>query len=133
MTRKQIEKLTSILTKSEKLSKEKKEELKNSILRDLDSLLGGKKNEFANIVLTTKATELIDIFNAWIESTKNSKDFKFDKEDLSNLSDPVINLRTAVLSESQTVSFNQMEGNILHYDNALAAVFFTYQILNWSL
>ena len=51
------------------------------------------------------------------------------ENDLSHLSDPVINLRIAVMSESQNKSFKQMENNLLYYDSALAAVFFTYQIL----
>ncbi|RKX82119.1 MAG: hypothetical protein DRP58_10770, partial [Spirochaetes bacterium] len=51
------------------------------------------------------------------------------KNDLSHLSDPVINLRVAVMLESQNISFKQMEDNLFYYDSALAAVFFTYQIL----
>jgi len=54
------------------------------------------------------------------------------KKDLTILSDPVKNLRSAVLSEYQSLSFVQREDNIYCYDSALAAVFFTYQILNWS-
>ncbi|MCK5672496.1 MAG: HEAT repeat domain-containing protein, partial [Spirochaetales bacterium] len=54
------------------------------------------------------------------------------KNDLSHLSDPVKNLRAAVLAESQNISFDQMEDNAFYYDSALAAVFITYQILNWS-
>lgn len=54
------------------------------------------------------------------------------KDNLTILSDPVKNLRAAVLSEFQTISFEEMETNLYYYDSALAAVFFTYQILNWS-
>ncbi|MCK5153364.1 MAG: hypothetical protein KAQ93_03320, partial [Spirochaetales bacterium] len=56
------------------------------------------------------------------------------KKDLSIFSDPVKNLRAAVLAESNTISFVQMEDkdSVFDYDSALAAVFFTYQILNWS-
>ena len=69
---------------------------------------------------------------SWVEIWQFCLTSLNNKEDLSNLSDHIKNLRTAILSESQTVSSIQMGNNTLHYDNALAAVYFTYQILNWS-
>lgn len=54
------------------------------------------------------------------------------RNNLSILSDPVKNLRTAILSESLSISGKEMEDSVSYYDSALAVVFFTYQILVWS-
>jgi hypothetical protein len=75
---------------------------------------------------------------AWFKTGNWLKIWQFcfnslnSKDNLTLLSDPVKNLRTAILTESQTISFEQMGDNLFYYDSSLAAVYFTYQILNLS-
>ena len=52
------------------------------------------------------------------------------KEGLSLLSEPLRNLRTAVIEEAGTRCSEVAEEDTSLYDHALAAIYFTYQILN---
>lgn len=73
-----------------------------------------------------KTGNWIEIRQFCLESLRSSK------TDLSVLSEPVRNLREAVLAESEFKSPDVNEDSSLFYDDALACVYFTYQILIYS-
>jgi len=75
----------------------------------------------------------------WFKSANWSDIWKFcldslnsgtDDSNLSVLSEPMLNLRKAVIDESVNMLSASVEDGSSVYDDALAAVYFTYQILN---
>jgi hypothetical protein len=53
--------------------------------KDLDEILGDKKNVFIEKLLSTKAEELADLFITWKDSRENFNNLNFDKNDLIDL------------------------------------------------
>jgi HEAT repeats len=92
--------------------------------RDLDSFYSNHKE----LKAWFKSGTWLDVW----QFCRQSLDRKNQDDGSAVLSDPIKNLRSAVINESKKMSTINGEDGTTAYDDALAAVYFTYQILNWS-
>jgi len=76
---------STLLSKKDKLNPAQYEAIKNLITNDLEKVLGNKKGDFLNIIISTNANQLVEIFNNWKDKTKNLKDLNFNRQELISL------------------------------------------------
>lgn len=87
----------------------------NLLDKDLEEILGGKKEEFVNKLMTVEADKLIDNFNKWKIDTKNFDNFSFNRNDLIRLVGTLgifIELEPTVPSPSPAAMVEVWEGVI---------------------